>query len=157
MTFFRKCIHLNNHHSNQYILLLVGHSTCLPVLLYQFPPLSGETIIQILLSLVGEGNGNPLLCSCLENLRDGGASWAAVYGVAQSRTRLKRLSSSSSSSIDWSCLFLTILYESSNSSVPTSIFHHNIFEMLPYQGSINLLSHFTTESFHFMSQFIYSF
>jgi len=43
----------------------------------------------------GEGNGNPLQCSCLENLRDGGASWAAVYGVAQSRTRLKRLSSSS--------------------------------------------------------------
>ena len=44
----------------------------------------------------GEGNGNPLQCSCLENPRDGGASWAAVYGVAQSRTRLKRLSSSSS-------------------------------------------------------------
>ena len=45
----------------------------------------------------GEGNGNPLQCSCLENLRDGGAWWAAVYGVAQSRTRLKRLCSSSSS------------------------------------------------------------
>ena len=45
----------------------------------------------------GEGNGNPLQCSCLENPRDGGAWWAAVYGVAQSRTRLKRLSSSSSS------------------------------------------------------------
>ena len=43
----------------------------------------------------GEGNGNPLQCSCLENPRDGGAWWAAVYGVAQSRTRLKRLSSSS--------------------------------------------------------------
>ena len=40
-----------------------------------------------------EGNGNPLQCSCLENPRDGGAWWAAVYGVAQSRTRLKRLSS----------------------------------------------------------------
>ena len=40
------------------------------------------------------GNGNPLQCSCLENPRDGGAWWAAVYGVAQSRTRLKRLSSS---------------------------------------------------------------
>ena len=46
----------------------------------------------------GEGNGNPLQCSCLENPRDGEAWWAAVYGVAQSRTRLKRLSSSSSSS-----------------------------------------------------------
>ena len=43
----------------------------------------------------GEGNGNPLQCSCLENPRDGGAWWAAVCGVAQSRTQLKRLSSSS--------------------------------------------------------------
>ena len=41
------------------------------------------------LSCVGEGNGNPLQCSCLENPRDGGAWWAAAYGVAQSRTRLK--------------------------------------------------------------------
>ena len=49
------------------------------------------------LSCIGEGSGNPLLCSCLENPRDGGASWAAVYGVAQSQTRLKWLSSSSSS------------------------------------------------------------
>ena len=47
-------------------------------------------------SCIGEGNGNPLQCSCLENPRDGGAWWAAVYGVAQSRIRLKRLSSSSS-------------------------------------------------------------
>ena len=47
---------------------------------------------------IGEGNGNPLQYSCLENPRDRGAWWAAVYGVAQSRTRLKRLSSSSSSS-----------------------------------------------------------
>ena len=50
------------------------------------------------LSCIGEGNGNPLQCSCLENPRDGGARWAAVYGVAQSWTQLKRLSSSSSSS-----------------------------------------------------------
>ena len=50
------------------------------------------------LSCIGEGNGNLLQCSCLENPRDGGAWWAAVYGVAQSWTRLKRLSSSSSSS-----------------------------------------------------------
>ena len=52
------------------------------------------------LSCIGEGNGNPLQCSCLENPRDGGAWWAAVYGVAQSWTRLKRLSSSSSSRND---------------------------------------------------------
>ena len=45
---------------------------------------------------LGEGNGNPLQCSCLENPVDRGAWWAAVYGVAQSRTRLKRLSSSNS-------------------------------------------------------------
>ena len=51
------------------------------------------------LSCIGEGNGNPLQCSRLENPRDGGAWWAAVYGVAQSRTRLKRLSSSSSTPI----------------------------------------------------------
>ena len=44
---------------------------------------------------MGESNGTPLQYSCLENPRDGGAWWAAVYGVAQSRTRLKRLSSSS--------------------------------------------------------------
>ena len=43
------------------------------------------------LSCIGEGNGNPLQCSCLENPRDGGAWWAAVYGVSQSRTRLKQL------------------------------------------------------------------
>ena len=50
------------------------------------------------LSSIGEGNGNPLQCSCLENPRDRGAWWAAVYGVTQSRTRLKQLSSSSSKS-----------------------------------------------------------
>ena len=49
------------------------------------------------LSCIGEGNGNPLQCCCLENPRDRGSWWAAIYGVAQSRTRLKRLSSSSSS------------------------------------------------------------
>ena len=46
------------------------------------------------LSRIGEGNDNPLQCSCLENPRDGGAWWAAVYGVAQSQKRLKQLSSS---------------------------------------------------------------
>ena len=46
---------------------------------------------------LGEGNGNPLQCSCLENPREGGAWWAAIYGVTQSQTQLKQLSSSSSS------------------------------------------------------------
>ena len=51
------------------------------------------------LSCIGEGNGNPLQCSCLENPRDGGAWWATVYGVAQSQARPKWLSSSSNRSI----------------------------------------------------------
>ena len=51
------------------------------------------------LSCIGEGNGNPLQCSCLEHPRDGGPWWATVYGVTQSRTQLKRLSSSSSSMV----------------------------------------------------------
>ena len=56
-----------------------------------------------MLACIGEGNGNPLQCSCLENPRDRGAWWAAVYGVARSRKRLKRLSSSSSSSSSEPC------------------------------------------------------
>ena len=56
-------------------------------------------------SCIGEGNGNPLQCSCLENPRDRGAWWAAVYGVAQSRTWLKWLSSSSSKSYQVSILW----------------------------------------------------
>ena len=53
------------------------------------------------LSCIGEGNGNPLQCSCLENPRDGGAWWAAICGVAQNRTRLMWLISSSSSREAW--------------------------------------------------------
>jgi len=59
-----------------------------------------DTIEQLhfhfLLSCIGEGNGNPLQCSCLENPRDGKVWWAAIYGVTQSQRRLERLSSSSS-------------------------------------------------------------
>ena len=57
-------------------------------LIYKFS--ESLPIQYISLSCIGEGNGNPLYCSCLEN-PDGGAWWAAVYGVAQSRTRLKDL------------------------------------------------------------------
>ena len=57
------------------------------------------TSLSLFLSRIGEGNGDPLLCSCLENPRGGGAWWAAVYGVAQSRTRQKRLSSNSSNTL----------------------------------------------------------
>ena len=59
------------------------------------------------LSCIGEGNGNPFQCSCLENPRDRGAWWAAVYAVAQSWTWLKRLSSSSSS-VDLVCSPLSV-------------------------------------------------
>ena len=82
-------------------------------------------------SCIGEGNGNPLQCSCLENPRDGGALWAAVYGVAQSRTRLKWLSSSSSSisiislvqfsSVAQSC---PTLFDTRNCSTPGIPVHH---------------------------------
>ena len=64
------------------------------------------------LSCIGEGNGNPLQCSRLENPRDGGAWWAAAYGVTQSRTQLKGLSSSSSSSsmyLSWPILYVLFL------------------------------------------------
>ena len=56
---------------------------------------------------IGEGNGNPLQCSCLENPRDQGAWWAAVYGVSRSQTRLKQLSSSSGSSL-WDIKYLSL-------------------------------------------------
>ena len=65
-------------------LLRVGHNWATSLSLFTF--------------MHWRGNGNPLQCSCLENPVDGGAWWAAVYGAAQSWTRLKRLSSSSSSS-----------------------------------------------------------
>ena len=71
------------------------------------------------LPCIGEGNGNPLQCSCLENTRDRGAWWAAVSGVAQSQARLKRLSSSSSSSI--------AKHMSDTALIPHSFIHSFIF------------------------------
>ena len=70
------------------------------------------------LSCIGEGNGNPLQCSCLENPRDGRAWWAAIYGVTQSQTQLKWLSSSSSSSFNED--FDVCLIAVSLQSLPTS-------------------------------------
>ena len=75
------------------------------------------TSVSLLLS-----NGNPLQYSCLENPRDGGASWAAVYGVAQSWTRLKRLSGSSSSIKRW---FKSLIYYNPSGSL-------FIFDQLSY-------------------------
>ena len=70
----------------------------------------------------GEGNGNPLWCSCLENPRDGGAWWAAVYGVTQSWTRLKWLSSSSN---------YAILYK--EPKYPQSLVSEGALEAFPYR------------------------
>ena len=60
------------------------------------------------LSCIGEGNGNPLQCSCLENPRDGRAWWAAIYGVTQSQTRLKWLSSSGAKLFYFQFVYKTI-------------------------------------------------
>ena len=62
------------------------------------------------LSCIGEGNGNPLQCSCLKNPRDWGTCWAAIYGVTQSRTRLKRLSSSYNHYVRYFICFHSTLY-----------------------------------------------
>ena len=76
---------------------------------------------------IGEGNGNPLQCSYLENPRDEGAFWAAIYGVAQSRTQLRRLSSSSSSSSSSNmCLYL-IMTICITSKVSVMIFRSCMF------------------------------
>ena len=71
------------------------------------------------LSYIGEGNGNLLRCSCLENPRDRGAWWATVYGVAQSWTRLKRLSSSSG-------IYIYILFQ--------ILFHYRLLRDIEYSS-----------------------
>ena len=86
-----------------------------------------------LLSCFGEGNGNPLQCSCLENPRDGGAWWAAVYGVAQSRTRRKRLNSSSILFSEYCNRYSKILHPSSLKIVNIYIFF-NIYLFLAALG-----------------------
>ena len=85
------------------------------------------------LSCIGEGNGNPLQCSCLENPRDREAWWAAVYGVAQSWTRLKRLSSGTSSRI--TCGFYFIL----QAFILNSYFFNEHVLFLYYSLNIRLL------------------
>ena len=96
-----------------------------------------DWVTSLSLSCIGEGTGNPLQCSCLENPRDGGAWWAAIYGVAKSRTWLKWLSSSSSSSepldklfdfsgpntssITWSCYLSAGLLKGSKVSWVSSL------------------------------------
>ena len=75
------------------------------------------------LSCIGEGNGNPLQCSCLENPRDGGAWRAAVYGVTQSRTRLKQLSNFLEKIFTRSCSIQTVQCSVAWNSSLTSLNH----------------------------------
>ena len=90
------------------------------------------------LSCIGEGNGNPLQCSCLENPRDGGASLAAIYGVAQSRTRLKRLSSSSSTLIQSPNFFPFTNFSERHGSFLVSLIFVNCrsFPLTHYSGVV---------------------
>ena len=87
-------------------------------------------------SCIGEGNGNPLQCSCLENSRDGGAWWAAIYGVAQSQTRLKWLSSSSLSICSRLHLVLEIFIENSAAVPKTDQYSINTKNRLSRQNGI---------------------
>ena len=99
------------------------------------------------LSRTGEGNGNPLQCSCLENPRDGGAWWAAVYGVTQSRTRLTRLSSSSCVlSVYMQHLSLEkMLLESSKYQEYTLLLFHFICEELRVRSCTTCSAHNTSK------------
>ena len=110
------------------------------------------------LSCVGEGNGNLLQCSCLENPRDGGAWWAAVYGVSQSWTRLIRLSSSSSSSSIYNLILKNAILKLCDIewinqmftySVSEKILQENLWifywlEMLKVSVTIKMFHHFNS-------------
>ena len=84
------------------------------------------TSLSFSLSCIGEGNGNPLQCSCLENPRDRGAWWAAIYGVTQSRTRLKWLSSSLAASNPGTVLQRGFLIPDSISFLVTCLFESSV-------------------------------
>ena len=92
-------------------------------------------------SCIEEGNGNPLQYSCLENPRDGGAWWAAIYGVAQSQTRLKQLSSSGSNRPGILLLLLTITFEDSNSLATKKENHQKVETQLTrINGKVDAVS-----------------
>ena len=104
------------------------------------------------LSCIGEGNGNPLQCSCLENPRDRGAWWAAVYGVSQSQTRLKWLSSSSSRALTNFIVNLAIL-------LPYFLYHRLIFLCPPlnqlFSSCLSLLINYGNLLIHIPCIFIW--
>ena len=85
---------------------------------------------------LGEGNGNPLQYSCLENPRDGGAWWAAVSGVTQSRTRLKRLSSSSSRGDLAFCCMLVHLSHFLCQEYPSSLYSKYLTENILFHKGL---------------------
>ena len=101
MTFYKRQTQRRQGHPTPVLLPGISHGWRSLVGYHLWGPTESDTTERLhfhfSLSCIGEGNGNPLRCSCLENPRDGGAWWATVYG-AQSWTRLKRRSSSSSSS-----------------------------------------------------------
>ena len=94
------------------------------------------------LSCIGEGNGNPLQCSCLENPRDGGAWWATVYGVTQSRTRLSDLAAAALN-IKWpKYRSFSFSISPSNEYLGLISFRINWFDLLGVQGTLkSLLQH----------------
>ena len=99
------------------------------------------------LSCVGEGNGNPLQCSCLENPRDRGACWAAIYGVSQSRTRMKQLSSSSNyfKTLWWFLPYIHMnqpwVYMITHPDPPSNLPPHPITQSHPSAPALSTLSH----------------
>ena len=95
------------------------------------------------LSCIGEGNGNPVQCSCRENPRDGGAWWEAVYGVAESRTRLKRLSSSSSSSKAY-------IWTLCSFEIPCKILHQKCNYVLKVKLNETTVKNYTASKFRFI-------
>ena len=107
------------------------------------------------LSCIGEGNGNPLQCSRPETPRDGGAWWAAVSGVTQSWTWLKRLSSSSSSSSRWNGVHVSHFDSSATpwyfilgyfSHLAPSLALKDILLLLPEDTKLRLFLHLSTQS-----------
>ena len=107
------------------------------------------TSLSFSLSCIGEGNGNPLQCSCLENPRDGGAWWAAIYRVAQSQTWLKQLSSSSSSKYNKSIYFRVLLYlkivtlvvyQGSSVFVKTGVSPNKLWILFLLQNSLKIIT-----------------
>ena len=112
-------------------------------------------------SCIGEGNGNPLQCSCLENPRDGGAWWAAISGVAQSQTRLKWLSSSRKSSVflktlEYLACFQKAIIQSWNSFSFKHSFVHFLATPSPTSACVHVHgdTHTHTQTHTFLNLFL---